>query len=98
MAKLSKAEREELERQLAEDDLQPADYDADDFEWYEDTPDGQRKGGRTSVRAARNHGPAWVKEFFAAPPAPDEGDGQAKGSGKDSPRQAGYFGRRAAGQ
>lgn len=68
----------EAKRAAAEKASQ-SEYDNDDFEWYEDDKDGSRRGGRTTVRAARNHGPEWVKGFFAKPAEPGK-DGK---DGKD---------------
>jgi hypothetical protein len=86
MAKMTAEERAELEARLAADDDEPEPHDGDDYEWWEEAPDGTRRGARTSVRAARSHGPDWSKAFFSEQKA-DEGKGGAatskgKGAGK----------------
>lgn len=78
MPKMTKEERAELEARLAADDDEPEAHDGDDYEWWEEAPDGTRRGARTSVRAARSHGPDWSKAFFAEQKA--EGDGKGGGS------------------
>lgn len=64
-------------KRKAAEDAAASEYDGDDFEWWDEDKDGGRRGGRTTVRAARNHGPDWVKSFFASPD-----DGKDKGDGK----------------
>lgn len=81
MGKLTKEERAELEARLAADDDEPEPHDGDDYEWWEEAPDGTRRGARTSVRAARAHGPDWSKAFFAEQKAEGEGKGGSATSG-----------------
>jgi hypothetical protein len=82
VAKMTAEQRAELERRLAEDDEEPEDYDSDDFEAWEEAPDGTRRGTRTTVRTARRHGPDWVKAFFAEKDAEDGKGGSATSGGK----------------
>lgn len=66
-----------------------SEHDGDDFEWWEESKEGGRRGTRTTVRAAKQHGPGWVKEFFAEPEKGDktvQGDGGQGDGGKPAPK------------
>src|SRR2546430_17473710 len=78
--RMSAEQRAELERQLAEDD-QAGDESAEDFEvdWWEETPDGHRRGGRMPWSHAKRLYGQWAPDVFGEAPEPASGP---QGTGK----------------
>lgn len=68
--------------QQAKQQASASEYDGDDFEWWEEDKEGNRRGSRTTVRAARQHGPDWAKKFFEDKKKDDKG-GQGDGGQGD---------------
>ena len=88
---LDDEERELLAKHRA-DRKAKADADSDSVDWWEELPEGGRRGATMSARRAREHGPKWLREFMADQDAA-AGD-EDKPADDDKPGDVRRFGRR----
>jgi hypothetical protein len=96
--RLTPEQRAELERQLADDDQAADEDDAFEAEWWEELPDGTRRGGRLPWKKAKGIYGKYAPDLFGDKP-PDAGDGGGQGQGgggQGDGGNVGYFGKRKA--
>ena len=93
MAKLSDKDAAELARLQGLADA-PDDDESWEVEYWEEGPDGTRRGGRMPYAKGKAFFERWAPDLFGAKPADDDGASEGKPGDDDKPGEVRRFGRK----
>jgi hypothetical protein len=77
-------ERELVKKHRA-DKAAKKNQDADAIDWWEEHPEGGRRGATMTAARARSHGPKWLREQLADEDAKPKPEGEGEGEADDQP-------------